>query len=104
MTAAGIRSLNCDRRRSPRSQASDRVRLPPRGRRIAHDHSALGSSPADPRPPNGLLVANPDTAVSCAVWRAFARYGVGVGAKGTAKGPKASVLESFASPGSCQQP
>ena len=51
---------------------------------------------------DGLLAASPDSAVSCAVWRSFAHFGVGVGAKGTTKGPKASVIESSALPTSCQ--
>ena len=48
---------------------------------------ANGSNPAD----------------ECLVWQAFAQFGVGVNAKGLAKGQtKAVVLESFLLPASCQ--
>jgi extracellular elastinolytic metalloproteinase len=37
----------------------------------------------------------------CLVWRAFAQYGVGVGAKGTAKGSSVKIVESFTLPAAC---
>jgi extracellular elastinolytic metalloproteinase len=37
----------------------------------------------------------------CLVWQAFAQFGVGVGAKGSAKGQSVTIAESFALPASC---
>jgi extracellular elastinolytic metalloproteinase len=37
----------------------------------------------------------------CLVWSAFAQFGVGVGAQGTARGPSAKIIESFAPPAAC---
>ena len=41
-------------------------------------------------------------AQQCLVWEAFAHYGVGVGAKGTVRGSRVSVAESFTLPAECQ--
>jgi hypothetical protein len=41
---------------------------------------------------------------ACMVWDAFAAYGVGVGARGQARGPKVVVTESFALPPECSGP
>lgn len=43
-----------------------------------------------------------DQARQCLVWDAFARHGVGVGAKGTVRGSKVVVTESFVLPAACQ--
>jgi hypothetical protein len=40
----------------------------------------------------------------CLVWRAFAKYGVGVGARGSARGTKVVITESFALPAACAAP
>jgi hypothetical protein len=40
----------------------------------------------------------------CQVWRAFAKYGVGVGAEAKVRGPKVLVTESFAVPVGCPAP
>lgn len=39
---------------------------------------------------------------TCLIWRAFAQFGVGVGAKGAVKGSKVTVTESFTVPATCQ--
>jgi len=55
---------------------------------------------------DGILAAvgNADNpADECLVWQAFAEFGVGVNAKGLAKGQtKAVISESFALPATCQ--
>ena len=57
---------------------------------------------------DGILqsVANAGNAHRCLVWNAFAKYGVGVGAKATLKRVKGvmqpSITESFAKPSDCQ--
>jgi hypothetical protein len=52
---------------------------------------------------DGILqsVANRALGHDCLVWRAFASYGVGVGAKGTVRGSNVIVTESFALPAQC---
>ena len=40
----------------------------------------------------------------CHVWRAFAKFGVGVGAKATVKGGKVTVTQSFFVPAGCPAP
>jgi extracellular elastinolytic metalloproteinase len=39
---------------------------------------------------------------ACMVWNSFAKYGVGVGAKGSVRGSSLSVRESFTKPVACQ--
>jgi len=52
---------------------------------------------------DGILQAASDSADDqCLVWKAFAKYGVGVGAVGVAKGKTAVVTESFLVPTNCQ--
>jgi extracellular elastinolytic metalloproteinase len=55
---------------------------------------------------DGLLAAvaaaNGGLAHECRVWDAFAHYGVGVGANGTARGNRVTIVESFAKPAACQ--
>jgi extracellular elastinolytic metalloproteinase len=48
------------------------------------------------------LAASGNSDRACLVWRAFAEYGVGVGADGIAKGKQAIVNESFELPAACQ--
>ena len=48
------------------------------------------------------LAASGNSDRACLVWRAFAEYGVGVGADGIAKGKQAIVTESFELPAACQ--
>jgi len=38
---------------------------------------------------------------ACMVWDSFAKYGVGAGAKGSVRGPRVVVKESFAKPAEC---
>ena len=38
---------------------------------------------------------------ACLVWNGFAKFGVGVGATGTTRGPQVLISESFAVPASC---
>jgi hypothetical protein len=38
---------------------------------------------------------------TCAVWDAFAHYGVGVGAKATVRGTKVTITESYTKPSTC---
>lgn len=48
------------------------------------------------------VIANPDDAGDeCKVWSAFAEFGVGVGASGTARGKGVTIVESFALPAAC---
>jgi extracellular elastinolytic metalloproteinase len=55
---------------------------------------------------DGILASVPTQAQDCIVWRAFAQFGIGEGADGTAscRGPfcSASITESFAVPSVCQ--
>lgn len=52
---------------------------------------------------DGILqsVANSGSGHECFIWQAFAQYGVGVGAKGVARGKKVVVTESFLLPPTC---
>ncbi len=52
---------------------------------------------------DGILqsVANSGSGHDCLVWRAFASYGVGVGAKATVRGSNVIVTESFTLPPQC---
>jgi hypothetical protein len=43
-----------------------------------------------------------DPGDECRVWNAFAEFGVGVGASGTARGQSAIINESFAVPAACE--
>lgn len=49
-----------------------------------------------------LAVNHPERA--CMVWGSYAKYGVGVGAKGKVQGKKVTVTESMAVPTQCSQP
>lgn len=53
---------------------------------------------------DGILqsVASSGSGHECLIWQAFAQYGVGVGAKGVARGKKDVVTESFELPLTCQ--
>ena len=51
---------------------------------------------------DGILAATAGSGLQCQVWDAFAHYGVGVGAKGSVRGSKIVVSESFAKPAECQ--
>ncbi len=53
--------------------------------------AAVAAAPADP-------------ADTCTVWRAFAKYGVGVGAKGTVKRSAVTITASSAVPAGCPAP
>jgi hypothetical protein len=55
---------------------------------------------------DGILaaVAAAGTGHECKIWEAFAQYGVGVGARGAARGSKVVVVESFAVPAGCPAP
>ena len=51
---------------------------------------------------DGILAATSASAAdTCTVWKAFAHYGVGVGAKGAVRGAKVVVTESKTLPASC---
>lgn len=50
---------------------------------------------------DGILASTAGSGYECLVWDAFADYGVGVGAKGAARGSKVVVTESFALPAGC---
>ena len=50
---------------------------------------------------DGILASLTDVGQECLVWNAFAKYGVGVGAKGSARGTKVVIRESFAVPAAC---
>ena len=56
----------------------------------------------------GLELKRPDQDTVCAVWDAFAQYGVeggvGVGAVGVVRGKRVAVSESFAVPSACTAP
>jgi extracellular elastinolytic metalloproteinase len=70
----------------------------------------MNYTPATPKFENmrdGILqsIANTPSAVAgddCLVWRAFAHYGVGVGASAVVKGKSVKVTESFTLPAACQ--
>ena len=52
---------------------------------------------------DGILTAvigDPDR--TCHVWQAFAKYGVGEGAKATVRRSRATIVESFTPPAACQ--
>ena len=51
--------------------------------------ASVTSAPDDPRD-------------ECRVWSAFAQFGVGVGASGTARGQSVAITESFALPAACK--
>jgi hypothetical protein len=53
---------------------------------------------------DGILASLTNVGQECLVWRAFAKYGVGVGARGQAKGTKVVIRESFAVPTACAAP
>jgi hypothetical protein len=52
---------------------------------------------------DGLLqdAAARGTGDACSIWTAFAERGIGVGAKGTIKGTRVTIVQSFAKPASC---
>ncbi|MUV14515.1 M36 family metallopeptidase [Noviluteimonas gilva] len=53
---------------------------------------------------DGILASLTNVGQECLVWRAFAQYGVGVGARGQARGKKVAIRESFAVPAVCAAP
>lgn len=53
---------------------------------------------------DGMLQSAASSGHECLIWEAFAQYGVGVGARGQARGPKVVVTESFALPPECAGP
>ncbi|MGO4552088.1 M36 family metallopeptidase [Lysobacter sp. 2RAF19] len=53
---------------------------------------------------DGILASLTDVGQECLVWRAFAKYGVGVGARGSARGTKVVIRESFMLPAVCAAP
>jgi extracellular elastinolytic metalloproteinase len=53
---------------------------------------------------DGILQSASGSGHECLIWQAFAQYGVGVGAKGSAKGSSVAVTESFAVPAQCSSP
>jgi extracellular elastinolytic metalloproteinase len=53
---------------------------------------------------DGILAAAAGSGHECKVWQAFARYGVGVGAKATVRGSRITIVESFAVPAGCPAP
>ena len=53
---------------------------------------------------DGILAGLTDVGQECLVWRAFAKYGVGVGARGQVKGARVVATESFAVPAVCGAP
>ena len=53
---------------------------------------------------DGILSAAAGSGHECHIWRAFAQYGVGVGAKATVKGSTVTVVESLAVPAGCPAP
>jgi hypothetical protein len=50
---------------------------------------------------DGILQAVAGDGLDCLVWDAFAHYGVGVGANGTARGKRVSIVQSTTMPTSC---
>ena len=50
---------------------------------------------------DGILASVTDAAHECLVWDAFADYGVGVGAKGSVRGSKVVITETFDRPAGC---
>jgi extracellular elastinolytic metalloproteinase len=64
-------------------------------------------TPAHPKFENmrdGILAAAAGSGHECKVWQAFAKYGVGVGASATVRGPRITIVESFAVPAGCPAP
>ena len=64
-------------------------------------------TPAQPKFENmrdGILAAAAGSGHECKVWQAFAKYGVGVGAKATVKGSRITIVESFDVPTGCPAP
>jgi extracellular elastinolytic metalloproteinase len=64
-------------------------------------------TPAQPKFENmrdGILAAAAGSGDECKVWQAFAKYGVGVGAKATVRGSRITIVESFAVPVGCPAP
>jgi extracellular elastinolytic metalloproteinase len=61
------------------------------------------STPAFEQMRDGMLqsAANAGGAHSCLIWSSFAKFGVGVGAKGTTRGNRVTVAESFTRPAGC---
>jgi hypothetical protein len=53
---------------------------------------------------DGILQATAGSGHECEVWEAFAHYGVGVGAKGVARGSRVTITESFVVPAECATP
>jgi hypothetical protein len=77
------------------------------GRERLFDHYVQGmnftpSRPAFENMRDGMLqAASGDAADRCLIWEAFAQFGVGVGAKGTVKGPRVTITQSTVVPDSC---
>jgi hypothetical protein len=64
------------------------------------------STPTYEQMRDGIIKAvqnGPNAGDECTIWRAFAHYGVGVGAKATIRGSRVSITESFTLPSSCSQ-
>jgi extracellular elastinolytic metalloproteinase len=63
----------------------------------------IPATPAFEHMRDGMLQsAVNDSVSSCLIWRSFAKFGVGVGARATVRGSRVSVTESFNVPASCQ--
>jgi hypothetical protein len=52
---------------------------------------------------DGMLqsAANAGGAHSCLIWRSFARFGVGAGARAAVRGSRVTITESFTVPATC---
>ena len=51
-----------------------------------------------------VAAAPDDAGDECRVWQAFAQFGIGVGAQGSARGSRVAITESFALPAACAAP
>ena len=51
---------------------------------------------------DGILQAAKGSGHECMVWKAFAAYGVGVGARGVIRGPRIWVNDSKVVPPNCR--
>jgi extracellular elastinolytic metalloproteinase len=50
---------------------------------------------------DGMLQSSVSSVQDCLIWQSFAKFGVGVGAKGSARSNRVSINESFALPPGC---
>jgi hypothetical protein len=59
------------------------------------------ATPAFENMRDGMLQFADGSGDECLIWQGFAKFGIGVGASGTARGKRVTIVESFALPAGC---